>query len=457
MKHGFHLFHFRVFSAYQMAQPEQVQVRFYTTSKTTFSLPSEIPPIRLPSNLTSAGLAQVIHHLITPSDTENDTNDASLASLAFLVDGQHLLTTSITKYLAAHHLSPEQTLQIEVIESLPEPKPEDCFQHDDWLSACLVTPLGILTGCYDSKLRLWSSSGECTMVINHHSQPIKCVSYGQTQDGRVIVASGSMDRTINVYQVQQNGEWSEPITLKGHEEMVSALVISGTHVISGSFDHTIRLWSFEDILATTAGSVATSEPSSGKKKRTSTPQIKSEATLNAHTGPISTLTLIGSTLTSSSLDHTIRQWDLGTRTLLNLFSTDYAVVSHCQSSDESRLYSAHSDGCIRQWNTSPEKDTKSSGPETKWHAHKAMITRLCTSPTSPYGLMSIAQDGLCKFWDVRSPRSALYTVRVGEEAEMKLFCADWVQERVICGGEEGKLHLFGFGKGAVSSEEQQGK
>ncbi len=52
----------------------------------------------------------------------------------FLIGGE-FLRVSLLDHLKAKDISTETTVDIEYIERLPAPEPEDSLNHDDWVSA----------------------------------------------------------------------------------------------------------------------------------------------------------------------------------------------------------------------------------------------------------------------------------------------------------------------------------
>ena len=72
-----------------------------------------------------------------------------------------------------------------------------------------------------------------------HRGSVRCVSY--SPDGRHIV-SGSFDHTIRIWDTEIGAAIGEP--LEGHASWVASVAYSpdGRHIVSGSQDKTIRIW-----------------------------------------------------------------------------------------------------------------------------------------------------------------------------------------------------------------------
>ena len=76
----------------------------------------------------------------------------------------------------------------------------------------------------------------------HHTNAVYCVAF--SPDGTQIV-SGSLDKTIRVWNVETGAAVGEP--LMGHTNRISSVAFSpdGTQIVSGSWDKTIRVWNVE--------------------------------------------------------------------------------------------------------------------------------------------------------------------------------------------------------------------
>jgi WD40 repeat protein len=84
-----------------------------------------------------------------------------------------------------------------------------------------------------------------------HSDRVYSVAF--TRDGTQLI-SGSFDHTLKIWQLA-NGQCRQ--TLAGHTNGIYSLAVSpdGQHLVTGSLDHTIKLWELAtgDCLATYRG------------------------------------------------------------------------------------------------------------------------------------------------------------------------------------------------------------
>jgi WD40 repeat protein len=145
-----------------------------------------------------------------------------------------------------------------------------------------------------------------------------------TPDGRHIV-SGSGDHTIKVWDLESGVELR---TLTGHDDSVQAVAVTpdGRYIVSGSFDNTLKVWELE----------------SGEELRT----------LRGHGGAVYgvAVTPDGRHVVSASGDHTLKVWELESgeelRTLRGHSERVYAVAV---TPDGRRAVSASGDRTLKVW------------------------------------------------------------------------------------------------------------
>jgi len=137
-----------------------------------------------------------------------------------------------------------------------------------------------------------------------------------------------------------------------HTSCVSCLITFGSDIcISGSTDGTIRIWTY------TLASSATRETSPSS---TGAASSKCTATLCGHVGEITGLVVVGSSiLWSSSLDRTIRLWDLSSSQCVHVITPDSpgghvdaitCLLSYTSTVHGNFIFSGSLDGTIKVWN-----------------------------------------------------------------------------------------------------------
>src|SRR5258706_456731 len=163
-----------------------------------------------------------------------------------------------------------------------------------------------------------------------------CVAY--SPNGRHII-SGSYDHTIRIWDAKTGVAVGDP--LKGHTGSVTSVAYSpnGCHIISGSYDHTIRIWD-----AKTGAAVG--DP------------------LEGHTHSVTSVAYSpdGRHIISGSYDHTIRIWDAeaGTTAGKRLEGHTHSVQSIAYSSDGRHSVSGSGDNTTRVRDAFPSASIRPS-------------------------------------------------------------------------------------------------
>jgi WD40 repeat protein len=117
-------------------------------------------------------------------------------------------------------------------------------------------------------------------------------------------------------------------TMDGHSSCISSVAFSpdGTHIVSGSYDHTLRLW----------------DAVSGAHLNT----------LNGHSNGITSIAFSpdGTLIVSGSADRTLRLWDAASSAHLNTFEGHSSrITSVAFSPDGTHIVSGSHDKTLRLW------------------------------------------------------------------------------------------------------------
>jgi WD40 repeat protein len=140
----------------------------------------------------------------------------------------------------------------------------------------------LISGHGSGAMRVWNvATGVCDWVLEGHMGTVRCLAVSGTG-----LVSGSDDRSVKVWAMGAGASWAWERTLVGHDRMVLSLATWQGKVLSGSADRSVRVWD----IATGAH----------------------DATLIGHKGPVWGLAVHGDRLLSASWDGTIREWALGT-------------------------------------------------------------------------------------------------------------------------------------------------
>ncbi|KAG9087310.1 hypothetical protein FS749_003012 [Ceratobasidium sp. UAMH 11750] len=128
-------------------------------------------------------------------------------------------------------------------DGIKEPVDQPLEGHTKAVSSVAYSPGGALvaSGSWDNTIRIWDTQTGKPVGQPHkgHTHDVNLVSY--SPDGAYI-ASGSDDYTVRIWHAQTGQLLGQP--LKGHTGRVWSVAYSpdGAYIASGSDDHTIRIW-----------------------------------------------------------------------------------------------------------------------------------------------------------------------------------------------------------------------
>lgn len=207
----------------------------------------------------------------------------------------------------------------------PKPQPDNRLTdvltgHTKAVSVLLLLPDGRLaSGSADNTIRLWDLASGTSEVLIGHRGPVNTLI--MLPDGRL--ASGSSDYTIRVWDLCDKSSRM----LSGHTARVTTLVIRRNgQLVSGSSDNTIRSWNVDTgsthieygyhypIMALIALPYSRLVIGSGFGPIQILDQtVGNTYDLEGHGYEVTSMTMLqDGRIVSSSLDDTIRVWDLET-------------------------------------------------------------------------------------------------------------------------------------------------
>ncbi|MEG5140166.1 MULTISPECIES: serine/threonine-protein kinase [unclassified Microcoleus] len=214
---------------------------------------------------------------------------------------------------------------------------------------------------------------QCIHTLTGHKNLISSVAFSPNGE---VIASGSDDKTIKLWQVQ-NGQ--EIVTLAGHANSVHTVVFSpdGKTLASSSHDKKIKLWRMKD----------------GQEIRT----------LAGHSNSVYGLTFSpdGETVASSSWDKTIKLWRVKDGQEICTFSGHINLVYCVAFSPDGELLASSSwDRTIKIWRV---KDGKLIRTLT---GHTDCVRSVAFSPNGEF-LASGSHDNTIKIWWVKDGQEIL--------------------------------------------------
>lgn len=401
--------------------------------------------------------------------------------LEFLVNGQ-FLRTSLDDFLTQNGISAENTLNVEYVKALVPPLHVASYEHDDWVSSVDVlsgssnaakwagsaydasSQPRVLSGSFDSILRMWDTSANIIATGQAHAAPIKAAKFiSPTQ----IVSSGA-DRTLRLWnysdaaQPGQQGTLTPTLELYGHKGSVDALAVHApsSRILSASADHTVGLWSTKKSENTTAPEHLLPSASNKRRKLSAnskpSPQRGPLSLLSRHTAQVSDVAFDAKDHTvaySTSWDHSLKTWDLTTSACVDSRSTPQPLFSVLHLPDSSLIACGTSAKHITLIDPRASAQTISA---MTLRGHTNAVVSLSRDPNSSHQFVSASHDGTCRIWDLRSARSDA-SERVGESVYVigresgkggvagdgvKVFGVQWDAEvGVVSAGEDKQVQI----------------
>lgn len=230
----------------------------------------------------------------------------------------------------------------------------------------------LITASTDKTLRLWNlTTGKCIFILKGHTSTVRCLDIiepkliGYDEFGkkimypkRPVLVSGSRDFNLNLWDLSMINdplinkrydlpEWRHPKsvdindpswqtetlhtnneffigTLRGHTDSVRSISVYGRHIVSGSYDASVRVWDLETLSCV--------------------------HTLSGHSSKVYTTAIdpYRQRVLSGSLDATVNVWDLYTGQFLMSLEEHESLVGLIQLSKD-YLVTAAADSTLRIW------------------------------------------------------------------------------------------------------------
>ncbi len=224
----------------------------------------------------------------------------------------------------------------------------------------------ICSGSEDGSIRVWNTTSLEHERTLHDSDAATSAEAGSGVYSLAVwenlLVSGHGGGKLRVWNVATG---SLVCVVEGHGRRVSALVVCGSRLVSGSFDKCIKVWGMGDV----APSVC-------------------ERTLAGHSGWVWALAVWEGNVISGSDDWSVRVWDVETGkhdvTLEGHSDTVTGLVVH-----EDRLFSGSFDGTIRVWAArtwAALRVVEAQGPgEPRYILHLAMSGSRLVSGRAAFG------------------------------------------------------------------------
>ncbi|CCX14312.1 WD40-repeat-containing domain protein [Pyronema domesticum] len=254
----------------------------------------------------------------------------------------------------------------------------------------------LVSGSTDRTVRVWDiAKGLCTQIFHGHTSTVRCLQIllptkVRGPDGREtlmpkypLIITGSRDSTLRVWKLPKptdnhylpEGHDAEAFlnpannpyflrTLTGHQHSVRAISAHGDTLVSGSYDHTVKVWKIStgEILHTLRGhtqkvySVVLDHQRNRCISGSMDNMVKVWSldtgtvlyTLEGHSQLVGLLDLSHDRLVSAAADSTLRIWDPETGQCKHTLTAHTGAIT-CFQHDETKVISG-SDRTVKMWN-----------------------------------------------------------------------------------------------------------
>eukprot|EP00743_Colponemidia_sp_Colp-15_P003223 GILK01003482.1.p1 GENE.GILK01003482.1~~GILK01003482.1.p1 ORF type:complete len:429 (+),score=37.65 GILK01003482.1:67-1353(+) len=399
------------------------QVRFVTDLPEQYKI-AEVP-ISVPGKLGRYGLSEIVNHLLALDPPK---------PFDFVVDDE-FVRSSVEQFISSHGLSGESILVLRYVIAMPKPDLKETKDMTDWISSVDASHTEcVFSASYDGSIKALDRHGDLIASQSVHKMPIKAMAVSQDPVTDLLsLVSVSKDMTVRM-SVFNSAERSITTTRvgKGHTGSVDTVAIAPTAalVCTGSWDRSVKIWT------SLSEDRKDSDTTARKKRKKEVKDMPCVAELLGHTQQVSAVCWpYTATLYTGSWDHTIRVWDVDSKTTVNTLTGNKIVTALSYNHVAGLLASGHEDRAVRIWDPRG-KDTQVV--KLALVSHSSWVSAVKWAPTSPYMLASASYDGTVKLWDIRS-KIPLHTL---ESHEDKVLCLDWQgTSRLWSGGSDSKLVL----------------
>lgn len=296
-------------------------------------------------------------------------------------------------------------------------------------------------------------------VLKGHDDPIYSIAVAP---GGRLVATGSFDRTIRLWDLTTGKEARSLGGKNGHQNQVLSVTFSpaGDVLASGGSDNVVKLWdlpsakpavTFAHPAAATRGAVAPDGKAAviayadGAIKLWSLPDVKPGPTLTGHTGAVTGLAFApnGQTLVSVGEDRTLRYWNTAKGEPLAVVGAAVTDITGLGVSTGA-VVTASADGLLQFWPPQPTPG-KPCLPTKSVADPSANGIALAVSPSGSHILTAGMAKGVA-VWNAGGTKERTLDVE-GKVATIAV--SKNGQLVAVAHGAEQQVTLFNFGDGSV--------
>ncbi len=229
----------------------------------------------------------------------------------------------------------------------------------------------MLSGSSDGDVRMWSpQDGVCNVVFSGHNGPVTSLS---SLWSAKLFLSGSEDHTVRLWDANSETGYKALRKYVGHSAAVTVVGFANSSVsISGSADGKANMWD----------------------RRSKTGILSFEG----HAGPITSLCFMKEIVCTASADSSIRVWDLRATTKDPLRELHHVDRVNCLLPLEKSFLSCSEDSLVIEWDNSGEvldDQVYLNSPLGVYGGNEGGISCMCYSAD---GFISGSWDGGLKMW-----------------------------------------------------------
>ncbi|ORY31788.1 putative chromosome organization and biogenesis-related protein [Naematelia encephala] len=413
----------------------------------------------------------------------------------FLVEGE-VLRGSLDAWVKRNRGGDEEgEVRVEYVRSMMPPEESGRIQQEDWVSGLsLARPGYILVSSYLSHLRILplasTSSAEETNT-GLYTLPLPnllgatCCTYlsPQSVTSDIRIAAGGVDRSVHVFQipsldadVASSSSGRELYTLMGHTGPISSIAASsnGSELVSASWDGALNYYALpeeEPTEHTFPAEPTTFLPGQKKRRRLNGDAGKGaieglkdgdvgaegwrrgpDGVMRGHKGRVGGIVWDknnGDKVWSGGWDGSVRGWEVGSgaNAVIRQGPSDKSILCIDQFRATGTLATGSMDRTICLWDTQQATSLISLTLPTS-----SPVAAIACHPTNGFTLASATYHGQIQIWDVRSPKSPLFTAQKqgvnrevtqnGKRLGERLLALDWDGEVIVAGGEDGEVGIW---------------
>ncbi|ODO00032.1 ribosome biogenesis protein YTM1 [Cryptococcus amylolentus CBS 6273] len=452
----------------------------------------------IPSDWRRFQLSELINNVLqnTPE------NGRKPVPFDFLVNGE-VLRGSLESWAKKNRGGDEESsIDVEYVRSVMPPEEAGRVEVEDWVSGLSLGRNGyILLSSYLSHLQILPlanpSSTLYTLPLPTSLGATSCAWVSPSSQQRdILLAAGSVDRQTHVFSIPSlsHDETSAPreiYTLHGHTGPVSDVIASksGSEIVSASWDGSVNLYALPNEEPTEhqlPADPVSYLPGQDTKKRRKLEKSREkdgeekdkiegltdldatgeggwrrtpDITLRAHTGRVGALVwdkLNDAKLWSAGWDGSLREWDVqagGVAGQVRQGPFDKSLLGVDMWAVNGVIATGSMDRTVCLWDTRQATSLISLTLPTT-----SPVPSVTCHPTSPFTLASATYSGLVQIWDIRSPKSPLFTVskaankaasgeartvtKNGKVLGERLLSVDWDGDVLVAGGEDGEVGVW---------------